>query len=697
MGDTVETPVEPPTASLGEASAEALLQASEERYRTLFESIGEGVALCEVVLGDDGRPVDYRVLDVNPAYETVSGLTREQVIGRLATEIVPGLEASFVETYGRVAVEREPARFESRIEGLGLWLSTYAFPVGEAGGGGFAVVLSDVSERRAAEEALRASAARAMFRAALADALRPLTDPVEVQAVAGRVLGEHLGATRVYYAAAATDGRFVIARDYHDGVPSAAGTYTMDDFGPAIAGAYRAGQTHAVADVVADDSLTAAEQAAYAALGVRAHIGVPVVKGGRLVGLLGGHQAEPRAWTAEEVALVEETAERTWAAVERARSEDALRESEARYRTLFESIDEGFVECEMIRDADGKCVDFRYLSINPAWEKMTGLTVAQVLGRTVREAIPGIEEFWVETYARLVETGEPTRFENFVAPLGRWLDVYAFPRGGDRFAAIFTDVTQRRLAEREREHIADEVRAFSETLERRVAERTLQVRRLAARLAVAEQEERQRIAHVLHDDLQQQLYGLSMVLALLQRAPDPATVTGLSARAAEILDGAAQGLRSLATELSPSILQAVRLAEVLEWTAEEARARHALDVAVEVTGDPQIADAALRILMYQSLREVLFNVVKHADVPAARLVAWAETDAEGTAVAVVRVEDDGAGFDAASSDRPGGFGLFSVRERIHLVGGRFEVESSPGGGTRVTVAVPSGALAPESP
>ncbi|HEX8384553.1 MAG TPA: sensor histidine kinase, partial [Rubricoccaceae bacterium] len=285
---------------------------------------------------------------------------------------------------------------------------------------------------------------------------------------------------------------------------------------------------------------------------------------------------------------------------------------------------------------------------------------------------------------------EAVRFEQGAEAMGRWFDVYASPVGEPadrRFAVVFTDVSERKRAEAE-------VQSLNATLERRVAERTLQVRQLAARLAVAEQSERQRIAHVLHDDLQQQLYGLSMVLALLGRDASGPGVDALTERATRILDTAVGMARSLATELSPAILQSDRLADVLEWIAGEKETKYGLHVAVEAQDDARVLDPALRILLYQALRELLFNVVKHSGGLQARLVAW--DDGEFTSV---RVEDDGAGFDPRLTDghRPGGFGLFSVRERIELVGGRFDVEASPGRGTRVTVAVPSGGAAPEKP
>jgi PAS domain S-box-containing protein len=139
---------------------------------------------------------------------------------------------------------------------------------------------------------------------------------------------------------------------------------------------------------------------------------------------------------------------------ERRRAEARLAETEARWRGLFDRMHEGFMLCEAVRDGSGAVRDFRFLEVNPAWEALTGLPPGAVLGRLASEAIPGLEPFWAETYARVVETGEPARFEHHAAPLGRSYEVHAFRADPDRFAALLLDVTARKASEaalRERE------------------------------------------------------------------------------------------------------------------------------------------------------------------------------------------------------------------------------------------------------
>jgi len=132
----------------------------------------------------------------------------------------------------------------------------------------------------------------------------------------------------------------------------------------------------------------------------------------------------------------------------RKRTEVALRESGERYRTLFESIDEGFCVIEMLFDEKRRPYDYRFLETNPAFEKHLGIT--QAVGKTVRELVPDLEPWWFETYGRVALTGEPVRLENQVRSISRWFDVYAFRLGqatSRTLAVLFRDITDRKRAE----------------------------------------------------------------------------------------------------------------------------------------------------------------------------------------------------------------------------------------------------------
>jgi GAF domain-containing protein len=199
---------------------------------------------------------------------------------------------------------------------------------------------ADLIERSQAERGLRATEARQAFLLKLGDALRPLGEPTAIQEEASRLLGRHLAVSRAMYIEfRIEDGReyVVVQRDYHDAeTASAVGRVAAERLGPDVRN-FRAGRTVTASDTEADMA-TDEERAVWRALGVRAYLAVPLVKDGRLVAGFGVHQSAPRVWTMEEFALVQDTAERTWAAVERARAEEELRQHAARLEAVLNTV-----------------------------------------------------------------------------------------------------------------------------------------------------------------------------------------------------------------------------------------------------------------------------------------------------------------------------------------------------------------------
>jgi PAS domain S-box-containing protein len=145
-------------------------------------------------------------------------------------------------------------------------------------------------------------------------------------------------------------------------------------------------------------------------------------------------------------------------------AETRLRASEERFRNLFESMEEGFASCQMIYDEAGLPVDFRHLDVNPAFAKQTGLSVESAAGRTARELIPGIEQFWIETYGRIVRTGGSERISYRVTSLGRDFDAFAWRSAPGQFAVVFSDVTARKRAEQELRHLASIVESSDDAI-----------------------------------------------------------------------------------------------------------------------------------------------------------------------------------------------------------------------------------------
>ena len=310
------------------SAQEALLE-SEERYRTLFESIDEGFFLAEVIFDEDDHPADVLYLAANPAATRMVG---QDFTARRLREIDANYDPYWYEIFGRVARTGERVREERYASREEAWYDFDVLKVGGEKSRRVAVVFQDITERKRAEEQLRESEARQAFLLELGDALRPLVTAEEVQEVATRLLGERIGASRVVYCEFVADGSpCVIHADlYRDGVASVAPVWEHDAFGPFVERALREGRTLVYDDVERTSELTEAELEAYGAAQIRAAITVPVVERDRFVGWLSVHQQHTRTWTREEVALVHEVAERTSAAVERARAEGAVRKSEER-------------------------------------------------------------------------------------------------------------------------------------------------------------------------------------------------------------------------------------------------------------------------------------------------------------------------------------------------------------------------------
>ena len=124
-----------------------------------------------------------------------------------------------------------------------------------------------------------------------------------------------------------------------------------------------------------------------------------------------------------------------------------LEESERKYRLLFENMTTGFALHEMIYDDDGNPADYRFLEINPAFERITGVEAGRLIGKTVKEALPGTESHWIEQYGTVATTGTPISFQNYSSELGKHFDVWAFSPAKDTFAVIFTDITRRKQSE----------------------------------------------------------------------------------------------------------------------------------------------------------------------------------------------------------------------------------------------------------
>lgn len=215
-----------------------------------------------------------------------------------------------------------------------------------------------------------------------------------------------------------------------------------------------------------------------------------------------------------------------------------------------------------------------------------------------------------------------------------------------------------------------------------------QLRSLSSELSLTEERERRRIATQLHDRIGHALTTAAMRLRLLQSQNAGGDQSAKTVREIHgLIEQSIADTQSLTFELSPPILYDLGLEAALDWLAEQTRNQHGIDVSIiDDMHDKPIAES-LRVLLFQATRELIFNVVKHAGASRATISISREDDA----VRVV-IEDNGGGFDPeqlkSGSGKKGGFGLFSIRERLAHQGGRLEISASPGCGTRITLLSP---------
>jgi signal transduction histidine kinase/CheY-like chemotaxis protein len=429
---------------------------------------------------------------------------------------------------------------------------------------------------------------------------------------------------------------------------------------------------------------------------------VPVMRQDRIVAVAGvGNKRSD--YTDRDVEIVTFLADVAWAMIERKRADEALRLSEQLFRNLFGSMNEGFALCEMIYDHGGSPTDFRYLQVNAAFARLTDLPVEEVQGRTVRELIPGIESHWIEAYGRVVQSGRAERIENPVAALGRRYEVHAWRADAGRFAAVFTDVTERKRAE---EAIKD-----SEQRAQRAAEA----------LREADRNKDQFLA-VLSHELRNPLAPIHNSLYVLERA---APGGEQARRAHAVIDRQVGQLTRLVddlldvTRISRGKIRLQRepldLREVVLRAVDDHRAAFVTN-GVEL--DVEVADALVRVdgdrtRLAQVVGNLLTNAAKFTPRGKRTLIAL-QGDA-GAAEAIIRVRDTGAGIAAdmlprlfeafvqvdrtLDRSRGGlGLGLALVKGLVEMHGGAVAVTSDgPGRGAEFTVRLPLARAAAVSP
>lgn len=301
-----------------------------DRFATVLETAIVGILETDL---------DGRVVYANTRVCEMLAYPREALLGRSVLDLTEaGSVAASIEAITSVRTGSAGVSFRKQyVRGDGgiLPAESTLNALRDANGEpvGILAILVDRGAQAQAEQQLLEREALQTYLVRLGDTLRPLADPGEIQAAAARVIGEHLDASRILYAEVSgeSDQVFVVRHDFRQpGVPPVEGRHRFDDFGTFIAKEFRKGKTLAIGNVREVPEIGPEELAIYDALSFCAFLAVPLVKNGRIVAYLAANQRTPREWSAHDIAVIEETAERTWAAVQRAHAEAALREADRR-------------------------------------------------------------------------------------------------------------------------------------------------------------------------------------------------------------------------------------------------------------------------------------------------------------------------------------------------------------------------------
>jgi PAS domain S-box-containing protein len=390
------------------------------------------------------------------------------------------------------------------------------------------------------------------------------------------------------------------------------------------------------------------------------------------------------------------------------RAEDELRESEERFRLVFESA------VDAIFWAD--CETGIITHCNKAAAALLEKTKDEIIGQhqTTLHAEDKAEycgSLFIKhagsTQAAVVDETEVLSKSGKIVPVH--ITASVTPVGGKRIVqGVFRDITVLKGVEAELREARDE-------LERRVEKRTAELRRvndqlrqeirerkwaeeelliyhqklqsLASELALAEERERRRIAVEVHDRIAQNLAFAKMSLGTLRASTSSVEAAHITGEVLDLIDETIQDTRLLISELAPPILYELGFVPAVEFLTRQAERRHGIVFSFEDDGQAKPLTDDLRVLLFRAVSELLVNIAKHAQARSAKVSIRAQGDQ-----VCIEVEDDGIGFEMAkvesSASNADCFGFFSIQQRLQPLDGHLSVESTPGHGTRVSIVAP---------
>ena len=612
--------------------AEVALRESEEKYRSLFENMLNGFAYCKILLDENNHPIDFVYLEVNDAFERLTGLKKEDVVGKRVTEAIPSIKDTHPELfdiYGKVALTGKETQFEIYFESLEIWLSISVY---SARKGYFVAVFENITQRKQAEESLQKRTHDLGKRVKELNCLYRISDLVQKPDIALEEVFQGVIS-------------LIPASWQYPDITSARIILEAQEFRTE---SFRETTWKQTSDIVVHGEQSGILEICY---------------------LEEKPESDEGPFLREERKLINAIAERLGNIIEHSRGEEALRVSETKYRSLVEQIPAVIYIAEL-DEAN------TILYISPQIETLLGFSQAEYRDDPDiwrKQLHPEDKERVLAEMARSRENSKPFALEYRMLTRDSrvvWFrdeSVIVQDAAGKPLylQGLMFDVSERRQAG---EHI----------------------HALNQQLIKAQEGERQMISRELHDQVAQDLSTLKITCETLlgNQSEVPFEVRQGLSELSRTLQKIIKTVRDLSYDLRPSSLDQLGLVRTVFQYCEDFSTKNGTNVDFSSAGmDSLSLDFDTEINLYRLIQEGLNNIKKHADAShvTIRLVA-------SSPKIILRIEDDGKGFNvkdrliAAFHEKR--MGLRSMEERVGLLQGKMRIQSSQAKGTKILVEIP---------
>jgi PAS domain S-box-containing protein len=374
----------------------------KEKYLVLFNNSTSGIAYHKILYSSNGKPINYIITDVNPQYETILQIKKEDVLNKIATEAYNVVEPPYIDIFSKVAETQKSHSFESYFQSVNKYfkISVISLKKGE-----FITVFDDITQRKRSDQNLKKSEEKLRLITENANDLISILDKrYKYEFINEQTYKKTLGYSKKELIGNSAL-KLVHTEDFNNFVKSLRGKNEVDE---------------------------------------------------RIVELRIKHKNGHWVWLQVNYKRFRnEKNEKIFLLVSRditlhKNAERKLKESEEKYRSLFDNMTAAFAYHEVIVNENNKPIDYKYLEANPNFEKLTGIKVEDLIGKTVTEILPGIENDpadWIGKFGKVGLTGVPLIVEDYSEQLDKWYKVSGYSPKRGFFAVTFTDITERKKAE----------------------------------------------------------------------------------------------------------------------------------------------------------------------------------------------------------------------------------------------------------